>query len=144
MAVRFPGGAIVTLAVDPKSAIPLFRQLYEALRQSIVDGVLTPGLRLPATRSLAAELGVSRNTVLSAYEQLLAEGYLEGKMGSGTYVPRALPEEMMQVRQVSEPEEPARARPRRLSRRGDLLVRASATVTRTWSVPRPFRPGIPA
>ena len=144
MAVRFPGGAIVTLAVDPKSAIPLFRQLYEALRQSIVDGVLTPGLRLPATRSLAAELGVSRNTVLSAYEQLLAEGYLEGKMGSGTYVPRALPEEMMQVRHTTSQPRGGPPKRRGLSQRGELLAKTASTIARSSGFPRPFRPGIPA
>ena len=65
---------------------PLFRQLYRALRAGIVDGVVPPGSRLPATRALATELGVSRTTVLLAYEQLAAEGYLDGKRGSGSYV----------------------------------------------------------
>lgn len=65
---------------------PLFRQLYRALRAGIVDGVVPPGSRLPATRALATELGVSRTTVLLAYEQLAAEGYLDGKRGSGSFV----------------------------------------------------------
>jgi DNA-binding GntR family transcriptional regulator len=65
---------------------PLFRQLYRALRAGIIDGVVPPGARLPATRALATELGVSRTTVLLAYEQLAAEGYLDGKRGSGSYV----------------------------------------------------------
>ena len=64
------------LPLDPAAATPLFRQLYDGLRRGILDGTLAPGVRLPATRSLAGELGVSRNTVLNAYEQLLAEGYL--------------------------------------------------------------------
>ncbi len=65
---------------------PLFRQLYRALRAGIVDGVVPPGTRLPATRALATELGLSRTTVLLAYEQLAAEGYLDGRHGSGSFV----------------------------------------------------------
>jgi GntR family transcriptional regulator/MocR family aminotransferase len=65
---------------------PLFRQLHRALRAGILDGVVPPGTRLPATRTLANELGVSRTTVLLAYEQLAAEGYLDGRRGSGSFV----------------------------------------------------------
>jgi GntR family transcriptional regulator / MocR family aminotransferase len=65
---------------------PLFRQLYRALRQAILTGVVPAGSRVPATRALAIELGVSRTTVLLAYEQLAAEGYLDGRQGSGSYV----------------------------------------------------------
>lgn len=65
---------------------PLFRQLHRALRTGIHDGIVPPGTRLPATRTLATELGVSRTTVLLAYEQLAAEGYLDGRRGSGSFV----------------------------------------------------------
>lgn len=65
---------------------PLFRQLHRALRAGILDGVVPPGTRLPATRTLANELGLSRTTVLLAYEQLAAEGYLDGRRGSGSFV----------------------------------------------------------
>jgi GntR family transcriptional regulator/MocR family aminotransferase len=70
----------------------LSQQLYHALRRAILAGQLAPGTRLPATRALAHELGVSRNTVLLAYDQLLAEGYTVGQTGSGTYVATALPD----------------------------------------------------
>jgi GntR family transcriptional regulator/MocR family aminotransferase len=70
----------------------LYQQVYQALRGEILSGQLAPGSRLPSTRGLARELGVSRNTVLLAYEQLLAEGYAVGQVGSGTYVAAALPE----------------------------------------------------
>ena len=79
---------------------PRFRQLYRALRAAVVDGTLAPGARLPATRALAAELGLSRTTVLLAYEHLAAEGYLAGRHGSGSYVRAA-------------PAPPARPAPRR-------------------------------
>jgi GntR family transcriptional regulator/MocR family aminotransferase len=73
----------------------LYQQLYQSLRSAILAGQCTPGTRLPATRVLARELGVSRNTVLLAYDQLLAEGYAVGQAGSGTYVAAALPDTML-------------------------------------------------
>jgi len=71
---------------------PLGQQVYHAFRRKILAGEMAPATRLPSTRALALELGVSRNVVLLAYEQLLAEGYAEGRAGSGTYVAAALPE----------------------------------------------------
>jgi GntR family transcriptional regulator/MocR family aminotransferase len=64
----------------------LSRQLYQALRERILGGQLGSLVRLPATRDLAQALGVSRNTVVRAYDQLYAEGYLQGRIGDGTYV----------------------------------------------------------
>lgn len=64
----------------------LARQLYQALRERILDGRLAGNTRLPASRDLAALLGVSRNTVTRAFDQLYAEGYIEGRVGDGTYV----------------------------------------------------------
>ena len=65
---------------------PLFDQLARALKRSVLQGVLRPGQRMAATRAFAAELGVSRNTVLGAYEVLRAEGLLEMRRGSGSFV----------------------------------------------------------
>ena len=73
----------------------LYQQLYHALRSAILAAHLAPGERLPATRTLARELGVSRNTVLLAYDHLLAEGYAVGQAGSGTYVATALPDAVL-------------------------------------------------
>lgn len=64
----------------------LSRQLYQALRQRILDGQLSSGVRLPASRDLAALLCISRNTVMRAYDQLYAEGFTEGRVGDGTYI----------------------------------------------------------
>lgn len=64
----------------------LSRQLYQALRLRILDGRLASGTRLPASRDLAAAMGVSRNSVIRAYDQLCAEGFIEGRVGDGTYV----------------------------------------------------------
>ncbi len=73
---------------DPK--VPLYRRLYQVLRQAILDGQLRAGARLPASRALAADLGLSRTTVQGAYDQLLAEGYVQGRVGAGTYVCESL------------------------------------------------------
>lgn len=142
MVSRARAGALLTLPLDAGAAAPLFRQVYEGIRQAILGGRLAAGTRLPASRALARELGVSRNTVLNAYEQLLAEGYLEGRAGSGTYVPRTLPEEMLQVRTTDGAIRPAPRR-RMLSRRGQELAGSWAPVP-PMGEPRPFRPGIPA
>jgi DNA-binding GntR family transcriptional regulator len=66
----------------------MHRQLYDFLRRAVIQGQLAAGARLPSTRALAHKLGVSRNTVLNAYEALAMEGYLAGKVGSGTRVRR--------------------------------------------------------
>src|SRR5512145_3359870 len=76
----------------PDSSAPLYQALYTHIRAAILSGELTRGTKLPSTRALAEELNISRNTVLNAYRQLLAEGYLEGKEGSGTFVAHVLPE----------------------------------------------------
>ncbi|CCQ74490.1 PLP-dependent aminotransferase family protein [Magnetospira sp. QH-2] len=77
---------LLNLALKPGSATPLFEQLCDALRRRIVSGALAAETRLPPTRKLAEELGVSRTTVLGAYDQLVAEGFAEGRQGSGVYV----------------------------------------------------------
>jgi GntR family transcriptional regulator / MocR family aminotransferase len=81
----------------PKPQMPLYRWLYEELRSSILAGHLHPGARLPATRDLAAQYGISRPTIVTAFEQLRSEGYVEGKVGSGTYVSKTLPDELLQA-----------------------------------------------
>ena len=65
---------------------PRYAQLIRSLKGAILDGRVSAGARLPASRSLARELDISRNTVLAAYEQLQAEGFLVGRVGSGSYV----------------------------------------------------------
>lgn len=89
------------LSVERRSAVPLHRQIYEGLRQAILDGRLRPGRRLPSTRALALELEVSRLPVLAAYEQLVHECYLEGRPGSGTFVSAALPDDLLRAAQVA-------------------------------------------
>ncbi len=85
------------LDVDASSTTALHRQVYDAIRSAILNGHLRPGDRLPATRTLAGLLELSRATVAEAYDQLQAEGYLRARRGSGTYVASNLPEEALQV-----------------------------------------------
>src|SRR5215475_11181569 len=68
------------------SGISLEKQLVQAIRLAIESGRLRPGMRLPSSRRLAVELQVNRNTVVNALVQLVAEGYLTGRSGSGTFV----------------------------------------------------------
>lgn len=79
------------------SKVPAYRWLYAAIRGEILDGQLRPGTRLPATRDLAERYGLSRGTIVSAFEQLRSEGYVEGSVGSGTYVSKVLPDELLEV-----------------------------------------------
>jgi GntR family transcriptional regulator/MocR family aminotransferase len=138
-------GPIFTgIPLDAGSDVPLYRQLYEAVRKAILFGSLKAGARLPATRVLATELGVSRTTVLLAFELLLAEGYVEGRLGSGTYVNPALPEHLVNgAPEEGSPLRPERRRPP-LSGRGKEFARARTTVVKESDLPRPFQIGFPA
>ncbi|UKS27084.1 PLP-dependent aminotransferase family protein [Paenibacillus sp. HWE-109] len=77
---------MIWIHIDRNSGIPMYRQIYDHFRRKILQGEMHSGERLPSTRDLAASLRVSRNIVVEAYEQLLAEGYIEGRHGSGTFV----------------------------------------------------------
>jgi GntR family transcriptional regulator/MocR family aminotransferase len=87
---RAASGIVPLLALDRAAAKPLYRQIYEGFREAILAGRLGAGQRLPSTRGLADELQVSRLPVLTAFEQLLAEGYFETRAGAGTFVARSL------------------------------------------------------
>ena len=132
------------LDLEQQSTVPLFRQLYGSVRAAILAGHLEGGTRLPPTRQLAQELEISRKTVVNAFELLISEGYLEGKVGSGTYVARVLPEEVLQVRRrapSTAPATPTALHTPRLSRWGASL--ASRTI-RPPDSGRAFQPGVPA
>jgi len=81
----------------PAPNVTLYQALYTHMRTAILSGELKGGMKLPSTRALADELNISRNTVLNAYRQLLTEGYLDGREGSGTFVARVLPESLLTV-----------------------------------------------
>ena len=167
---RAGGGPVVALPLEPGEARPLYRQVYDGLREAILAGRLRPGERLPSTRTLAAELGVARNTVVLAYEQLRAEGYVVGARGGGTRVREVLPDALLHVRpaarRASGPAivrgsargkgergappagDAASARQGsgvRLSERGAMLAAAGAGLAQAGRTePVPFRLGVPA
>ncbi|HZZ38826.1 MAG TPA: PLP-dependent aminotransferase family protein [Acidobacteriaceae bacterium] len=99
---------------------PLFRQVYTGLRQAILSGTLRPGDRLPSTRDFAEQLEVSRTVVLQAYDQLLAEGFVSGRGGSGTYVSQRLVRSM--------PRDKPRSAKLRLSRFGKAASEVLASL----------------
>ena len=91
------------------------RWLYDALRTEILEGRLRPGARLPATRDLARQYGLARGTIVNAFEQLKSEGYVEGSVGSGTYVSKVLPDQLLQVPREDGPRPPVLRKRRRHS-----------------------------
>jgi GntR family transcriptional regulator/MocR family aminotransferase len=78
------------MLISLNGAAPLQRQIYEQVKGLVLGGAAAPGTRLTSSRELASELGISRNTVLIAYEQLAAEGYIHSRHGTGTFIADAL------------------------------------------------------
>jgi GntR family transcriptional regulator/MocR family aminotransferase len=156
MADRRLSTPLLALDLDRRSGTPLHRQLYDQIREAVLTGRLAPGARLPSSRTLASELGCSRNTAVTAFDQLLSEGYLDGQVGSGTYISHVLPEELLSLspsgrmaaggnpggpaeKRTSRQDKPALRR-RGLSRRGEALAafpRGRRVATRA------FAPGVP-
>ena len=129
------------IRLDPRAPDGLQKQIYTGIRQAILDGVVPPGTRLPSSRALAVDLSVSRTTTLLAFDQLLAEGYLAARRGSGTFVARELPDDFPRS-VVRRPAAAATHPP--LSNRGQALASIPTAAFRILGPPRPFRMGIPA
>src|SRR5437660_3359609 len=81
-----PTATLNMVRLDRRQRESLQTQLYREIRRLIMSGQLTAGVRLPSTRDLVTHLGISRNTIVYAFDQLVAEGYLESHVGSGIYV----------------------------------------------------------
>jgi GntR family transcriptional regulator / MocR family aminotransferase len=145
MAKQVSAAPFMPFTLDPTSDVPLYRQLYIEMRDAILSGHLTAGYRLPSTRLMADQLQLSRNTVMNAFEQLLAEGYLEGRVGDGTYVSHTLPEDLLHVHGDSH-DKPPQELPsqRRLSRQGMVLKTRHTTMAHDRREVRAFRQGLPA
>lgn len=119
---RVRGAFLPTICLDAGSNTPIYRQMYEWFRLAILDGRLRPGQPVPSTRSLAAELRISRSPVLSAYEQLLSEGYLQTFVGAGTCVARSIPEDVFRPEAQALRRAGERNRPRRISRHAETAM----------------------
>jgi GntR family transcriptional regulator/MocR family aminotransferase len=132
-------GTMLEVDISFSGHEPLHRQLYAVVKRAILSGRLRPGVRLPSTRLIAKDLRVSRTTVLNAFDQLNAEGYLEGKTGSGTRVPAYVPGDLAK--------RPQRSQLRsshskvKISQRAHLHPTADLSFLRTPA--RPLRPGQP-
>jgi GntR family transcriptional regulator/MocR family aminotransferase len=126
---------------DPRQ--PVNRALYGCLRRAILDGSLPASSRLPPSRDLAGELGLSRNTVMHAYEQLMAEGYLQTLTGSGTFVADVVPDKVLWSAASSAGRHHGRdhrIRDAQLSDRGHRVVRDASASAVQWGA---FVPGVP-
>jgi GntR family transcriptional regulator / MocR family aminotransferase len=118
---RVPSGISPVIAIQKNAAKSLYRQVYDAYRKAILDGNLRAGQRVPSTRVLAGELGISRIPVLGAYAQLLAEGYFESRVGSGTIISKSLPHRAAPSQPVNTLQTNANTTPRILSKRCTAL-----------------------
>jgi GntR family transcriptional regulator/MocR family aminotransferase len=110
---------------DGGDGTPLHRRAYRRVREMILEGAVAPGGRLPSSRTLAADLGVSRNTVEAAFSQLEDEGYITRRVGSGSYVSPGLPEQRPAGRRHPRTSEFAEPRPPRLKRVAGLAALSS-------------------
>ena len=130
------GNRMLAIALDPGSTAPLYVQIYESIRRSIVEGRLTPGSFLPSSRTLADDLAIARSTVVGAYEQLHAEGYLEGTVGAGTRVTAILPDALVRADAPGgAPSTPGTSSPRRRSQDGPFRLTAGTPRPRHQSCP---------
>jgi GntR family transcriptional regulator / MocR family aminotransferase len=104
---KTPSGIVPIIQIDRRAREPLYRQIYSAYRTAIVEHALRPKDRVPSTRILASELGISRIPVLNAYAQLLAEGYFETHVGAGTVVSVTLPDQVTRPQRPRSSQEPS-------------------------------------
>ncbi len=143
---RAEGSIFQAFALDPASGPPLYRQLYLQLRDAMLVGAIPAGSRLPSTRAMAEDLGLSRNTVGAAFERLVDAGFVESRVGDGSYVSAALAEGWGgEDKATLDPGENAPSPPkesRRLSRRGRDI--AGSRLGLDPLGPRPFSVGVPA
>lgn len=142
---RLTASYLPPITLAPRSGTPMHQQLSEWFRRAIVDGQLRPGQRVPSSRSLAGELKVSRAPVITAYEQLYAEGYLETFVGAGTCVAKSIPGGALHqprtgLRKAPQPASESSA-PRRISRRVELMRAPPQTWANNLGA---FRIGMPA
>jgi GntR family transcriptional regulator/MocR family aminotransferase len=129
---RVASAILPIIALDRKALEPLHRQIYDAYRTGIVDRRLRPGQQVPSTRMLAADLGISRMPVLNAYAQLLAEGYFESRVGSGTLVCSSLPDQVSAREAKGARFAKVLSGPRPVSARSSILPHGEPVLRRGW------------
>jgi len=132
-------GALVS--VERGSGRAVYAQIVDSLRAAIEQGALAPRERLASTRTLARDRGVSRNTVLQAFDTLLAEGYLAARVGDGAYVADAPPRAASAAAGTQPPQRPEFYPFRGLSRRGRTFVARAPQTSGERLIP--FTPDVP-
>ena len=139
---RVNAGSFPVIPVNNDKSTPMYIQLYDWFRSAIIHGQLSPGQRIPSSRHLALDLQISRITVLTAFEQLYAEGYLESSVGSGTYVAKSIPNHAAKLTLVASRATASTPRhgTRRISELGAKFLSAP-TIPRGL---RAFQVGLPA
>src|SRR5258708_20846851 len=131
---RVNAGFFPPIPVNNEKWSPMYIQLYDWFQSAITNGRLHPGQRNPSSRYLASDLQISRITLLTAFEQLHAEGYLESSVGSGTYVAKSIPHNAAKLTLVDSRWAPSPSRPgsRRISKLATKFLSAPA-------IPQAFR-----
>ena len=135
-------GRFLAVPLDADSRIPLHRQIYGDVRERILTGALRAGTLLPSTRALASDLHVARSTVVQAYEQLRAEGYLESERG-GTRVADIAGDVRVTAPATSRPDS-GPPPPKRLPELPSSMLQLRNALTIGPRAPRPFRAAVPA
>lgn len=138
-AKKMGGAFISSLQIEPLSETPYYRQLETKFRQLIIQGKLPAGSRLPSTRTLSSELDLSRTTIKNVFEQLISEGFLVSRYGSGTFVAELNPDQMVTSKHTVRKK---RSRPIPKSQHMKSIENSNATLR--ISEVKAFRPGIPA
>ena len=140
---KSPDFELAGMNIVRNQGVPVFRQIYQQIRHMILKRRLLPGQKLPSTRVLAQELKVSRTTVLQAFDLLLAEGYISGRTGSGSFVTDTIPEEVLQAYAGKVSHTSVQAGEPEISRYGNAIL--GTRLKEAWEGDvKPFRPGIPA
>jgi len=137
--LRSLAGDLLQLRLGEPGDGPMNKRLYQGIREAILEGAIPAGTRLPASRDLAAELGIARNTVVHVYGQLLAEGYTYSRQGNGTFVTDSVPDTYLasgRGRRHASAAQPGAA----LSRRGAQIVDEVSASPYQWGA---FMPGVP-
>ncbi len=128
-----------SLEIKRNSSTPVYRQLYDSIRNMILAGQFRSGQRLPSSRDIADRFNISRTTVLQAYEDLLSEGYIEGKTGAGTFVSSKIPEKFINTTSS-----------KKVIKKKKFVAKKSSQLSKYLNYERadynkfqPFKPGIP-
>ncbi len=134
---------ITGVSLDRRSSAPLYRQVYNEIRNAILDGRFLPGQQLPPSRELASYLQVSRTTITQAFEHLMLEGYIKGQQGSGTYISDDIPENLLYSNYSGETAANCRELSPQQQAQMQALINCIKRESRDYNLFLPFKPGLP-